>query len=81
MAKKQDKETSFEETIKQLEAIVTQLENGDLPLDEALNEFEKGIKLARSGQKQLNEAEQRIQILLSENSDAQLSEFSIDNNE
>ncbi|MCX8580923.1 MULTISPECIES: exodeoxyribonuclease VII small subunit [unclassified Gilliamella] len=74
-------EVSFEETIKQLEAIVTQLENGDLPLDEALNEFEKGIKLARSGQKQLNEAEQRIQILLSENSDAQLSEFSIDNNE
>ncbi|TSJ90408.1 exodeoxyribonuclease VII small subunit [Gilliamella apicola] len=81
MAKKQDKEASFEENIKQLEAIVTQLENGDLPLDEALNEFEKGIKLARSGQKQLNEAEQRIQILLSENSDAQLSEFSIDNNE
>ncbi|KES18581.1 exodeoxyribonuclease VII small subunit [Gilliamella apicola] len=81
MTKKQDKETSFEETIKQLEAIVTQLENGDLPLDEALNEFEKGIKLARSGQKQLNEAEQRIQILLSENSDAQLSEFAIDNNE
>ena len=81
MAKKQDKEASFEETIKQLEAIVTQLENGDLPLDEALNEFEKGIKLSRSGQKQLNEAEQRIQILLSENSDAQLSEFSIDNNE
>ncbi len=74
-------EVSFEETLKQLEAIVTQLENGDLPLDEALNEFEKGIKLARSGQKQLNEAEQRIQILLSENSDAQLSEFSIDNNE
>lgn len=81
MTKKQDKETSFEETINQLEAIVTQLENGDLPLDEALNEFEKGIKLARSGQKQLNEAEQRIQILLSENSDAQLSEFAIDNNE
>ena len=81
MTKKQDKETSFEETIKQLEAIVTQLENGDLPLDEALNEFEKGIKLARSGQKQLNEAEQRIQILLSENSDAQLSKFAIDNNE
>lgn len=74
-------EVSFEETLKQLEAIVTQLENGDLPLDEALSEFEKGIKLARSGQKQLNEAEQRIQILLSENSDAQLSEFYIDNNE
>jgi exodeoxyribonuclease VII small subunit len=81
MPKKQDNEANFEETIKQLEAIVTQLENGDLPLDEALNEFEKGIKLARSGQKHLNEAEQRIQILLSENGDAKLSQFSIDHNE
>jgi exodeoxyribonuclease VII small subunit len=81
MAKKQDKEVSFEETLKQLETIVAQLENGDLPLDEALNEFEKGIKLAKAGQKQLQQAEQRIQILLSENSDAELSEFSNDDNE
>ncbi|MFQ1017804.1 exodeoxyribonuclease VII small subunit [Gilliamella sp. BG7] len=81
MAKKQNKEVSFEETLKQLETIVTQLENGDLPLDEALNEFEKGIKLAKTGQKQLQQAEQRIQILLSENSDAELSEFSNDDNE
>lgn len=81
MAKKQVTEPSFEETLKQLETIVSQLENGDLPLDEALNEFEKGIKLAKSGQKQLQQAEQRIQILLSENCDAELSEFLTDNNE
>lgn len=81
MAKKQVTEPSFEETLKQLETIVSQLENGDLPLDEALNEFEKGVKLAKSGQKQLQRAEQRIQILLSENSDAELSEFLTDNNE
>ena len=81
MAKKQVTEPSFEETLKQLETIVSQLENGDLPLDEALNEFENGVKLAKSGQKQLQQAEQRIQILLSENSDAELSEFLTDNNE
>ena len=81
MAKKQVIEPSFEETLKQLETIVSQLENGDLPLDEALNEFEKGVKLAKSGQKQLQQAEQRIQILLSENCDAELSEFLTDNNE
>lgn len=75
------KEPSFEETLKQLETIVTHLENGDLPLDEALNEFEKGVKLARAGQKQLKQAEQRIQILLSENSDAKLSDFLVDNDE
>ena len=81
MAKKQVTEPSFEETLKQLETIVSQLENGDLPLDEALNESEKGVKLAKSGQKQLQQAEQRIQILLSENCDAELSEFLTDNNE
>lgn len=75
MAKKQDKEPSFEETLKQLETIVTHLENGDLPLDEALSEFESGVKLARAGKQQLQQAEQRIQILLSESSDAELTEF------
>ncbi len=81
MPKKTTKEPSFEETLKQLETIVTHLENGDLPLDEALNEFEKGVKLARTGQKQLKQAEQRIQILLSENSDAELSDFLVDDDE
>lgn len=81
MPKKTTKEPSFEETLKQLETIVTHLENGDLPLDEALNEFEKGVKLARAGQKQLKQAEQRIQILLSENSDAKLSDFLVDDDE
>lgn len=81
MPKKTTKEPSFEETLKQLETIVTHLENGDLPLDEALNEFEKGVKLAKAGQKQLKQAEQRIQILLSENSDAELSDFLVDDDE
>ncbi|OCG01279.1 exodeoxyribonuclease VII small subunit [Gilliamella sp. wkB112] len=81
MVKKQEKELNFEETLKQLETIVAQLESGDLPLDEALNEFEKGVKLARTSQQQLQQAEQRIQILLTENSDAELSEYLTDNNE
>ncbi len=81
MAKKQQKQISFEETLKELEVIVNRLENGDLPLDEALNEFEQGVRLAREGQLQLQNAEQRIQILLSESSDAELSDFSLDKNE
>jgi len=48
----------------------------NLPLDEALNEFEKGVKLAKQGQVQLQQAEQRIQILLTENDDASLTDFS-----
>lgn len=79
MAKKQENNLSFEETLQALESIVGQLEMGNLTLDEALNEFEKGIKLAKQGQAQLQNAEQRIQILLSENSEAPLSDFSNDN--
>ncbi|MDF7670267.1 exodeoxyribonuclease VII small subunit [Orbaceae bacterium ESL0721] len=75
MAKKPEKALSFEETLKQLEGVVSQLENGDLPLDEALTEFEKGVKLIRTGKQQLQQAEQRIQILMSENSEAELTDY------
>lgn len=75
MAKSQPKPPSFEQTLKELENIVSNLEMGNLPLDEALNEFEKGVKLAKNGQIQLQKAEQRIQILLTESNDAELTDF------
>lgn len=71
---------SFEQTLEELEGIVSKLEVGNLPLDEALNEFEKGVKLAKQGQIQLKKAEQRIQILLSENCDAELTDFTDSDN-
>ena len=52
---------------------------GDLPLEEALNEFERGVQLARQGQAKLQQAEQRVQILLSDNEDASLTPFTPDN--
>ncbi|RKS85197.1 exodeoxyribonuclease VII small subunit [Orbus hercynius] len=79
MAKAQEKSQSFEQTLKELENIVSKLEVGNLPLDDALTEFEKGVKLAKQGQTQLQKAEQRIQILLSESSDAQLQNFNAEN--
>ena len=66
---------SFEATIEELDQVVEQLENGDLTLDDALKKFERGIALARSGQSKLDEAEQRVSILLSNTDDAPLSEF------
>lgn len=51
---------SFEESIQSLEQIVSQLEKGELTLDDALKEFEAGIKLARQCQKTLQEAEKKI---------------------
>lgn len=61
---------SFETALSELEHIVTRTESGDLPLEDALNEFERGVQLARQGQAKLQQAEQRVQILLSDNEEA-----------
>ncbi|MCO4313237.1 exodeoxyribonuclease VII small subunit [Pectobacterium versatile] len=79
MPKKTEQPVSFESSLNELEKIVTRLESGELPLDDALNEFEHGIQLARQGQQKLQQAEQRVQILLSGDPDASLSPFTPDN--
>lgn len=58
---------SFEQAMQQLEQIVAEMEGGELPLAEALAKFEQGIKLARTSQAQLKEAEQKVQILAQDN--------------
>lgn len=73
MAKKPTQD--FESTLKELEAIVSHLETGDLPLEDALNEFETAVKLVQQGQEHLQKAEQRIQILLNKNEQAELSDY------
>ncbi|HHE3463311.1 exodeoxyribonuclease VII small subunit [Pasteurella multocida] len=77
MAKKSTEKTEldFENTLQQLEAIVTRLESGELPLESALEEFERGIRLAHLGQERLQQAEQRIQILLQKSDSAKLSDY------
>ncbi|MBD1226970.1 exodeoxyribonuclease VII small subunit [Xenorhabdus griffiniae] len=69
---------AFETSLKELEEIVIRLESGELPLEDALNEFERGIQLARQGQKTLQQAEQRVQILLNHDAQSPLDEFSSD---
>jgi exodeoxyribonuclease VII small subunit len=59
-----DDELSFEGSIAALGQIVEQLERGDLPLEESLNLFEKGIRLSKEAQAKLDAAEQRIETLL-----------------
>ena len=78
MPKKNDAPASFETALSELEQIVTRLESGDLPLEEALNEFERGVQLARQGQVKLQQAEQRVQILLSDSEDAKTTPFTPD---
>ncbi len=57
-------EKSFEKSLEELETIVGKLENGDLPLEESLELFEKGIKLSRECRDRLTSAERKIQILM-----------------
>lgn len=56
----------FEDAMTRLETIVTELEKGDLPLDESLKIFEEGIKLSKSCLKILDEAERKVEILIQE---------------
>ena len=54
---------NFEDSIGELETLVTSLENGELSLEESLNTFEKGIRLTKTCQQQLTKAEQKIALL------------------
>lgn len=58
---------SFENAIKDLEDIVEQLENKELSLDDSLKLFEKGIGLYRFCSNKLNQAEEKIQMIVEEN--------------
>ena len=55
---------SIESRLSELEAILEELESGDLELDQALKKFEQGVKLSRECQKTLEDAELKIKILM-----------------
>jgi exodeoxyribonuclease VII small subunit len=54
---------SFEETLAELETLVTRMEDGQMSLEDALGAFETGIKLTRDCQQALQQAELKVQIL------------------
>lgn len=58
------KEIDLEKSLAQLEGLVEELESGDLPLEKAMQKFEQGVKLTRSCQTALKQAEQRVDVLL-----------------
>lgn len=65
----------FEAAMRDLEEIVERLEHGDLPLEESLKAFERGILLTRTCQSALKEAEQKVEILLKRAGGARLEDF------
>ena len=68
-------EMSFETAIKQLEEIVKSLENGDIPLDEALALFEKGVKLTELCSAKLTAAEKQISLLVKDGDEMKKEDF------
>ena len=70
------KEAGFEATIAELEVLVARMEAGDLPLDEALRSFERGVQLTRECQAALQAAQQRVQILTQRPGGPSVEDFS-----
>jgi len=66
---------NFESSLEELENLVESLEKGDLSLEESLKKFEHGVKLTRTCQSALKEAEQKVQILMEQNGEPVLKEF------
>ena len=64
---------TFEQSMKQLERIVQELEGGDLPLETAIKKFEEGMKLTKLCSKKLDETEKKVSILMKD-ADGRISE-------
>ena len=79
MAKKKIEETTFEDALKQLETAVDRLEEGALPLSEALKVFEEGLKASNQCRSLLEDARQQVEVLVRD-SDGEFELVSIDAN-
>ena len=69
---------NFEDSIKKLEDIVVQLENGDLNLDESVSKFEEGMKLSKTCSEILENAEKRISILIKKDDGVTEENFNVE---
>lgn len=63
---------SFEQAMRELEQIVSQLEQGDLPLEQSLQQFERAVALSRVSQQKLQQAEQKVNVLVRQGAEEQL---------
>ena len=67
--------TVFEDSLAELEQLVERMEQGDITLEESLKSFERGVTLTRTCQKALQEAEQKVQLLLEKKGQQTLEPF------
>ena len=65
----------FEASMGKLEQLIEQMEEGELSLEESLQAFEQGVKLTRACQAALQEAEQKVQLLMEQNGEISTEPF------
>jgi exodeoxyribonuclease VII small subunit len=65
----------FEASLQELEALVERMEQGELSLEQSLKDFERGVALTRACQQALQEAEQKVQILMQKDEQSELAPF------
>jgi exodeoxyribonuclease VII small subunit len=73
--KTKDKLPDFEQSLTELETLVQKLEQGDVPLEDALKTFERGVALTRQCQTALRTAQQKVEVLLSRNGQETVESF------
>ncbi len=73
----EEKEKTFEESLNELEKIATELEKGELNLEDAISKFETGMKLSKECSDKLDLAEKRINILV-QNENGEMTEEKFD---
>ncbi len=73
--KRKSSPVDFEKSLAELEQLVEKLEHGDVPLEDALKTFERGVTLTRECQTALKTAQQRVDILLKRDGAPRLTEF------
>lgn len=71
------KEMKFEEALKKLEKIVSDLEAGDMSLEESLSKYEEGIKLSKICSRQLEAAKSRVELLMKSGSKFDIKPFDV----
>ena len=75
MATKSSKLPNLEDSLAEITNLFDNMEHGELTLEQSLNQFERGINLVKHCQKILTEAEQKVQILIQNNTQEQLAEY------
>jgi exodeoxyribonuclease VII small subunit len=78
MAGSDKKSVDFEAALEELEQLVTRMESGELPLEDALKQFERGITLTRDCQRALREAEQKVDMLMDKAGESDTAPFEPD---